>query len=235
MQHLLQKSKDYIIYIVSFLLILFSIYNFYHYTYKNKKAEEKLELEIFKEGSLYDAPNTSDHYKVYSTSSRVTIVNYISLDCKYCRGAYLLEDNLIEKYSGKVNLVYRHNPLDHQPLSPEKALIAECVYNQGDDKKLFNFISFSFKNFNDKSKDNKWFKDIAYKFVDSKENFEQCLSDSAIKNKIQEQKNKNVISGINYTPTLLVFIDGKFVKKFENLGSAQVIKIIDFYTDLKLN
>jgi protein-disulfide isomerase len=235
MQLLLQKTKDNIFYVLSLSLIIFSVFYFYNYTYKNKKVSEAIKLEAKKEGSLYDVPNISDHYKVYSTSSRVTIINYISLDCQYCRGAYLLEDSLMEKYFGKVNLVYRHNPLDHQPLSPEKALIAECVYDQGGDIAFFKFLTTSFTNFNKENKNNEWLKVIARKNVNSKEEFEKCLENSDIKNKIQEQKNKNVISNITYTPTLLVFIDGEFVKKFDNLGSLQVIKIIDFYLNLKLD
>ena len=224
-------------YVMSFLLIIFSFVYFYNTTYqnyKNKKVNLAIENtqkeKIIKESLLYQAPNENDHYKIKNANAKVTVINYISLDCPHCKEAYLLEDNNLYKYKN-MSLIYRHNPLDIQPLSPEKALIAECVFeNTLEDKVFFDFISKAFSDFDKDNKNNIWFKKMAYNFVKSKEAFNLCLEADVIKESIQNTKYKNIISGINYTPTLLVFVDGRFEKKFENLNAKQVIKILDFYS-----
>ena len=101
-------------------------------------------------------PTESDHYKIKESSNKMTIVNYFSFDCPHCISLFLMEEPYIEKYKEKFNIVYRHNPLASQPLSAEKALISECVYDQSGDEGFFSFSHDLFYNYsyNKGSKDN---------------------------------------------------------------------------------
>ncbi len=214
------------------ILISFCILIFFTYTIKTKletgKQVEKSSLDM--SGELYKKVDDSDHFKLRNATATIDIVNYFSLDCPYCRRSYVLEDWLLlkEKYTN-INIVYRHNPLLSQPLSAEKAIITECVYGQSGDMGMFGFLDHVFSDFDIVNKNNDWIKKVANFYISSESDFEKCMSDESVKNKIQKQKNENNISGITYTPTILIFKDGIFIKKYEEISEEKLINIIKLY------
>lgn len=184
----------------------------------------------------YTPPQVSDHYRLKSTTSRVTLVNYISLDCIHCRKSYINEDAFLSTLatsSKNINIIYRHNPLASQPLSQEKALISECVYKQTNDAIFFEFIKNIFSSYDDSQKNNQWVKKLAYRFVPSKEILDTCINDETVRAIIQKQKNENIIFDIRYTPTILIFVDGKFIKKYESLNSTGMLELLKYYISIE--
>jgi protein-disulfide isomerase len=148
----------------------------------------------------------------------------------HCRKAYLFEEKLLAKYGGKVNLVYRHNPLPEvQPLSGEKALIAECVYDQGRDETMFHFITDVYENFDIINKDNDWVMSIAKKYVDDKTKLESCINDPKEKEKITIAKNKAIASAVIKTPTIVIFEGTKLIERNDGMGEANVAKSLEYW------
>lgn len=174
-------------------------------------------------------PSKNDHYKIRNDSAPITIINYISMDCVHCKNAYIAEDAFLASLPEEkrnINLVYRHNPLASQKLSQEKALISECVYQQGGNKAFFAFISNVFSSYNEDQKDNLWVKNIATSYVTSQELLETCTRDEKTRNLIQQQKNENIIAEINETPSLLIFRDGAFIKRYVGVNERVVLEIL---------
>ncbi len=175
-------------------------------------------------------PSESDHYKVRDASNTITIVNYFSMDCVHCRKAYLFEEKLLAKYGDKVNLVYRHNPLpDIQPLSPEKALIAECVYNQGGDVTMFRFMGETYEKFDIVNQDNNWIKDIANKYVDDKDKLASCMVDPKEKEKLSIAKNKAIASDVTRTPTIAIYEGSKLIERNDGMAAENVAKSLEYW------
>lgn len=186
--------------------------------------------------NLYTPPKITDHYKVKNTQAKVTIINYFSLDCIHCRQMYALEEEFLKTNSEEtknINIVYRHNPLEVQPLSQEKALMSECVYQQMGDSGFFSFIGMAYEEYEKTLHEgNTWVKKLAEENIPSKEKLNLCLESETAKNIIQKQKNENVVQGIVYTPTLLVFIDGNFIKKYENIRAKSGLEIIKHFVTI---
>ncbi len=192
------------------------------------------QVTLEKESSFVDnkPPQKSDHYKIRNDSAPITIINYISIDCVHCKKAYIAEDAFLASLPEEkrnINLIYRHNPLASQKLSQEKALISECVYQQGGDKAFFAFMSNVFSSYNEDQKDNLWVKNIATSHVTSQELLETCMRDEKTRNAIQQQKNENIIAEVNQTPSLLIFRNDTFVKRYIGVNERVVIEILKHY------
>lgn len=184
----------------------------------------------------YTTPNSEDHYKIKNSNAKVTIINYFSLDCSHCRKMYELEEIFLKTNPEgltNINIIYRHNPLEIQPLSQEKALMSECVYKQLGDEGFFAFIGNVYSTYTSTMHTgNDWVKKLAFEVIPSQKDFSSCLESDEAKNIVQKQKTENILQGINYTPTLIVFIDGKFVKKYDNIGGKTAIEIVKHYTNI---
>lgn len=187
------------------------------------------------EVDIYAVPSITDHYKKRDQNATITLVNYFSFDCDHCRESYRMEDDLLQKYKdhNPVAIIYRHNPLPSQPLSYEKALLSECVFKQTDDATLFAFIQDVYSSYSATAKDNEWMRSIAYQHVSSKREFDYCVSDPAMKSMLEKQKNENIVSSITYTPTVLIFKDGVFVKKYDAIGEVFATRILEYYLTRK--
>lgn len=186
--------------------------------------------------TVYASPSANDHYRIQSKKSRITLVNYISLDCIHCKKAYINEDAFLSTLatsSKNITIIYRHNPLASQPLSQEKALISECVYRQTNDVIFFEFIKNVFGSYNESQKNNLWVTKLASKFVPSQKLLDTCINDEAVRMLIQKQKYENIIADILYTPTILVFIDGNFIKKYENLNGTAMLGLLKYYMSIE--
>lgn len=77
--------------------------------------------------SLTDAPARGP------ADAPLTIVEYSDYTCAYCRHfALTLEKPLLERYAGRVRLVYKHFPLvEVRPRAEKASLAAACAFRQG--------------------------------------------------------------------------------------------------------
>ena len=60
----------------------------------------------------------------------VTIVEYTDYQCPFCVRAQTTVDEILERYAGKVRLVYRDLPLDFHPRAFEASRAARCAGDQ---------------------------------------------------------------------------------------------------------
>ncbi len=83
-----------------------------------------------------------------NTEAKVNIVEYSDFQCPYCAKASEQMKGLIEKYEGKVNLVYKHFPLSFHPFAKPAAEYFEAIALV-DHEKARNFHDAIFNNFSD--------------------------------------------------------------------------------------
>jgi protein-disulfide isomerase len=143
-----------------------------------------------------------------------------------------MEDALLSReHPRKINIIYRHNPLDSQPLSYEKAIIAECVYAQSNNETFFTLVRDVFTHYDETAHDNAWMKIIAKKYASNSEEFESCLKSDLVKKRLADEKKTNAIANITYTPTVLIFENNTFIKKYDAVGERFVTTILEYYLD----
>lgn len=143
----------------------------------------------------------------------ITIIEYASLSCPHC--AYFVRDafpKLKNEYidQGKVRFVYRDFPLNHQAVVA--GVIASCHAQNNDlnADKYYDFLKILFKTQDKWAFDREYVKKLeAIAKIDgiSPEQFQQCLADTAIQDKILKHR---MLAGnelqIKSTPTF--FING---------------------------
>lgn len=220
--------KSFIYFLLLFLIIFISLFL---YKKSFKEIINKNEQQIVTNNQEVDPPNSSDKYKIRDDNATYTVINYYSLDCIYCQRLWLVEnqENNESKLKGKINLIYRSTSLFSQPLSGEKALISECLYSISNTENYFKFINniYNMGDYINTQKNNDWIKKEAEKYVD-KEKLAQCINNPNNKKLIQDQKNKDIIQNIKFTPTLVVFDkNNKLVNKYENVGGVLGWRILE--------
>lgn len=169
-------------------------------------------------------PYPQEHIR-WKSSSPITLVNYISFDCEHCRELFLYEEGMGDLFRNSFSLVYRNSPLAFQPLSGEKALLAECVYNQGGDVAYFAFIKDMFTNYKTNEQNNEWVISLASQHVPNYELFLTCKEDSVMKEKIQQHKNEALGYGVYGTPTIQVIENNLIIKQFNTISATTAKRI----------
>lgn len=176
-------------------------------------------------------PQEDDKYLHFKEGNRVTVINYFSLDCPFCRKLFTAEERFVQEFGDRVNFVFRDKPLSSEPLSYEKALIKECVYlnNGNSDERYFAFSKDVFSNYENKGnnlRNNEWVKKLSLQYI-SEEQLNSCLQDENLKRKILGFRMKADASQIVWTPTIVVFKDGVEVDRIPKVWADIYRKVLE--------
>jgi protein-disulfide isomerase len=61
----------------------------------------------------------------------VTIIEFSDFECPFCGKTHQTLKELLQRYPGKIRLVFRHFPLDMHPMARKIAEYSYCVHQQG--------------------------------------------------------------------------------------------------------
>lgn len=216
-------------FITAVLVVWFGYFVYQYYTDReiSSLAQEQSGIEFL------PPPNASDHYKWKNDETPYTIVNYFSMDCPHCKELDAIEEKNRIAYEKAFSLIYRHSPLAIQPLSGEKAVIAECVYNQLGDEEMFKFISDSYVHYEAFSRNNVWIQNLAKKYSKNISLLEGCFSGEEMKGFINDKKNEAASYGVRGTPTIAVFKEGVLLLRLDTVGENSVRRVMDYLVDRK--
>ena len=89
-----------------------------------KQAEEKALEEQFKNPADIDVKG---RVTVGDSEAPITLVEFLDFQCFYCSKASKRVKSLVEKYDGKLKLVYKHLPLDFHPFAKPAAEYFEAI------------------------------------------------------------------------------------------------------------
>jgi protein-disulfide isomerase len=79
----------------------------------------------------------------------VTIVSYMDFQCPYCTRAIATMNSLVDKYPGKLRLVYKNNPLQNHTAALDAAKAALAAHRQGKFWEFRDLLYADMSNLND--------------------------------------------------------------------------------------
>lgn len=150
--------------------------------------------------------------------AKVTIVEFSDFQCPYCSRAESSVDEVMEKYAGKVKLVFRHFPLSFHANAPKAAEAAMCAEQQG---KFWEMHKVLFANQQALGVDD--LKKHAASIGLDQAKFDQCLDSGAMKAKVDADTAAGGEAGVSGTPAF--FINGKLISGAQPFSAFQ--KVID--------
>lgn len=161
-------------------------------------------------------------------SAPVEIIEYSDFQCPACQRAQAVLHAIEEKYPGQVRFVYRHFPLSGHQWSGIAHQAAECAAGQN---RFWEYHDLLFKNqllWATPQNPADTFIRYAQELGLNLDAFGACLTDEAVKGRIQAEKQSGLDSKVNSTPTF--FINGERVVGHVELGikgEAGIRKILN--------
>ena len=137
-----------------------------------------------------------------SQDGSVEIVVFAEYQCPYCATVTPTLERLVEKYPGKLHVVFRDFPLNFHDRAIPAAIAANCAGEQGNDNywAMHNLLMSDQRNLTDKNFE-KWAKKII-----EMDAFQSCLSDPEVEAEVDADYKVGMAAGVGGTPT--VFING---------------------------
>jgi protein-disulfide isomerase len=133
----------------------------------------------------------------------VTIVKFEDYQCPFCREVQPIFRELLSRYSGKIRLVHKDNPLDSiHPQARQAAEAARCADEQG---KFWSYHDVLYANSFNASQEN--LKSYAKEVALDVNAFERCLGSGKFRAIVQRDLIDGAQLGVTGTPTF--FINGR--------------------------
>jgi protein-disulfide isomerase len=152
-------------------------------------------------------------------SAPVVLVEFSDFQCPYCRSFSATLKQVMEKYDGKVRLVFRQFPLANIHKDAERA--AEASLCAADQNRFWDLHDYFFEN-QGKMGDEDILNQVEKLGLD-REAFRSCLVAGKSESRVREDIRAGAAAGVEGTPTL--FINGRYFSG--NYPYEQVAAIID--------
>lgn len=137
-----------------------------------------------------------------STNATVTLVEFADFQCPHCKEGSEIADKVLEKYSDKMRIVYRHMPINPSGISRKVAAASICADQQG---KFWEYHALAFKN-QENLDDNSPLK-LANELKLDEAKMKTCLDDPKTKEAVDASEAEGRNLGVNATPAF--FVNGK--------------------------
>lgn len=171
-----------------------------------------------------------DRYEIRATSSPYTIIEFMDLNCVYCKGLHEQREKFHDRIQN-VNLIVRNYPLLDSGRSAYKVLIGECVAEQAGNEGWFNYIDLSYDAF-ERRFENAYFEKLGKDIVNDDFQFDNCLKNPLLMDKITKQRTDNQVNQVTYVPTFVLLKDGVFVKKYDGISAKLALEMLRYYSGL---
>ncbi len=149
----------------------------------------------------------------------VTLVEFSDFHCPFCKRVQPTLTQVLEKYPGKVRLLFRHLPLD--ALHPQARNAAEASWCAQDQGKFWEYHDLLFANAPKAAQDD--LKHYAEQIALDMKTFESCLSRNAHRDSIQRDIDEVSKLGMSGTPAF--FINGRPLSGAQPL--EKFVQVID--------
>jgi len=150
-------------------------------------------------GTLKPEVSSKDHIEG-SESASITIVEYGDYQCPHCAYAYPVIKEIQQTFGNQIRFVFRHFPLqESHELAFPAALAAEAATLQG---KFWEMHDAIYENQYRLSED--LFEELAETIGLDVEQFQKDISADNLKEKVEDDFESGVRSGVNGTPSFYV-------------------------------
>jgi len=153
-----------------------------------------------------------------TATAPVTIVEYSDFHCPFCRRVQPTLTALLEKYPGKVRLVYKHLPLDG--LHPQARRVSEAAWCAGKQDKFWSFHDAVYADSGSDASDNTLTRYATTAGLDPAA-FTTCLADPETKAAIQRDVAEGEALGLNSTPGF--FVNGREVRGAQPIEAFEAL------------
>ena len=142
-------------------------------------------------------------------NAEITIVEFSDIDCPFCTRFHDTTKQVLDKYDGQVNLVFRHFPLAQlHPEAHVKSEAAECVGDLGGNDKFWEFLD---KLFGTKTATADLGKVAGSIGIDVNK-FQSCLDSGQFAEKVQDQIKEAVGAGARGTPYSIIVAGDQLIQ-----------------------
>jgi protein-disulfide isomerase len=145
-----------------------------------------------KTGDMAEAASIGD------SGAPITIVEFSDFQCPFCRESQPTIKNILQTYSHRVRLVFRHLPLEMHANAFASAQAAVCANEQGSFWKYHDAL-FSTNDLSDKGLNR-----IAQTIGLDTSKFDQCMTSDKSREIVRKDMEEAQRLGINSTPTFIV-------------------------------
>lgn len=154
----------------------------------------------------------------------VTIVEFSDFECPYCRRSVPILKELLEKYPGKLKLVYRDFPGPNHQQALSAAQAAQCAAEQG------RFWEYHDALFTREAQTTAWnFSSLAEDLGLHQSPFNACMKENRYREEVLKDLQDGLKLGVTSTPTF--FINGRPLVGARPLADFQAI--IDPLLDMR--
>jgi protein-disulfide isomerase len=195
-------------------------------TNKNSQIKNQVPTPTAPSKEITISPN--DYIRGDIKTADVTIVEYSDSDCPYCERFHNTMKELTALSSVKVAWVYRYFPLDIHPNAENEAIALECIGSLGGNDKFWNYLDQIISITVSPEQSKNILTSSATSLGINKKDFETCIANPEVKNKVTEQSNEAQSLGARGTPYSIAI--GKNGKQLAIPGAypiEEVKKIIE--------
>ncbi len=148
-------------------------------------------------------PPAKDDHVYGNPAASVTLIEYSDFECPYCKLFHNTVKQLVDRSDGKVDLVYRHFPLDmHNPGAEKEAEASECVAELGGNNAFWKFADdvYARTHSNGKGFPLENLAPLAVELGLDREAFSRCLDSGRMAARIRRDIDSGARAGVQGTP-----------------------------------
>jgi protein-disulfide isomerase len=169
-----------------------------------KNQEQKIELEILAGIENPLKPQISKDQLIRGPKDApITIVEYSDFECPYCAKSNNTISTLLNKYPGKVRVIFKHLPLSFHPSAMISAKYYEAISLQSS-KKAYAFHDKIFQNQNGLKNGEPYLTQIAEDLKVDMVRLQKDLHSNLVKDKIKEDITEAQKFNIQGTPGFII-------------------------------
>jgi protein-disulfide isomerase len=148
-------------------------------------------------------PPAKDDHVYGNATAPITLIEYSDFECPYCKRFHDTAKQLVDRSDGKVDLVYRHFPLDfHNPGAEKEAEASECVAQLGGNVAFWKFADAVYTRTRSNGKgfpvDN--LAPLAVELGLDKDAFQKCLDSGRMAARVRHDLDTGTKAGVQGTP-----------------------------------
>lgn len=169
---------------------------------KKKEEQERKQLEEYFDKPM-EAMIRKDDLIRGTKGAPITLVEYSDFECPYCTRGYKTVLELLEKYEGKIQFVFKHLPLSFHPNAMPAARYYEAIRMQSEDKAI-KFHDEIFENQSKLRQGEKFLKGIAKKLGVNMTKLAKDVESKEVQKRIDQDLEEAAKFGFQGTPGFLL-------------------------------
>jgi len=180
------------------------------------------------------AVSTDDHV-LGNKDAPISLIEYSDFECPFCKLFHPTSKQVVDSYGGKVNLVYRHFPLDFHKNAEKEAEASECANELGGNEK---FWAYTDKIFERTTSNGTGFAlntlvPLAKEIGLDETKFKNCLDSGKYEKHVQQDIAEGSAAGVTGTPGNIIYNNKS--KEAVLISGAQSFEVFKTAIDAMLN